>query len=40
MIDQIDMVPTLSRLLGIPIPFCNLGFLIDGVKSKDPRKPK
>ena len=27
-VDQLDLVPTLSYILGIPIPFCNLGSLI------------
>jgi hypothetical protein len=38
--DQIDMVPTLSRILGIPIPFCNLGFLADGIKPRNFKKQK
>ena len=38
--DQIDMVPTLSRILGIPIPYCNLGFLVDGIKLRNVKKQK
>lgn len=30
-VDQIDLVPTLSELLGLPIPRNNLGQLLPGV---------
>ena len=30
-IDQIDLVPTISLLLGLPVPFSNLGFIIPEV---------
>ena len=30
-VDQIDLVPTLSELLGVPIPRNNLGQLLPGV---------
>ncbi|GFZ42758.1 hypothetical protein JCM24511_00476 [Saitozyma sp. JCM 24511] len=35
-IDQIDLVPTLSLLLGIPIPFNNLGSVIPECFAHDP----
>lgn len=36
-VDQIDLVPTLSLLLGLPIPHNNLGFPIDEMFSEDER---
>ena len=32
-VDQVDLVPTFSLLLGIPIPFSNLGRVIRGLWS-------
>ena len=29
MVDQMDLVPTLSILLGLPIPFNNLGLIVN-----------
>lgn len=34
-VNQIDLVPTISLLLGLPIPFNNLGFPIDEVFASD-----
>ncbi|KAK6461775.1 hypothetical protein DFJ63DRAFT_194102 [Scheffersomyces coipomensis] len=34
-VNQIDIVPTISLLLGLPIPFNNLGYPIDEVFSND-----
>jgi hypothetical protein len=35
---QVDLVPTLSLLLGTPIPFANLGFVIPELFSHMPRR--
>ena len=32
-VDQVDLVPTFSLLMGIPIPFSNLGRVIRGLWS-------
>lgn len=34
-VDQIDLVPTFSMLMGLPIPFNNLGYPIEECFSKD-----
>lgn len=34
-VNQIDLVPTMSLLLGLPIPFNNLGFPIDEIFGKN-----
>ena len=33
--DQVDLVPTFSLLMGIPIPFSNLGRVIRGLWGGD-----
>lgn len=34
-VDQIDLVPTTSLLLGVPIPFSNLGSVIESLFDAD-----
>ncbi|KAG8175535.1 hypothetical protein JTE90_016684 [Oedothorax gibbosus] len=37
-VNQVDLVPTLSILLGLPIPFSNLGKAITSLLSPNPKK--